>query len=961
MLTIWMAGFVPLCLMAQDNATISGRITDENGEGMPGVIITLQGSTRGVSTDVDGSYSFLNVKPADVLIYTFLGYQEHKETVGNRKRIDVGMKVNANELDEVTIVAFGKQKKESVIASITTVKPSDLRVPSSNLTTSFAGRIAGLISYQRTGEPGQDNAQFFIRGVTNFGTGKKDPLILIDGVEMGTEDLARLTNDDISNFSIMKDANATALYGARGANGVILVNTKEGREGTMKVQFRAEGSFSQPTENIELADPVSYMRYHNEAVITRTPGRTLPYSQKKIEYTERGIDPIRYPATDWQDLLFDKQTFNQRYNLNVSGGGTVARYYRAASYAKDQGIIKNDPRQSFNTNIDIRKYSLRSNVNVNLTKTTEVIVRLNGVFDDYIGPLDGGTDLYNKAINANPVYFQPYYQPDAANIFAKHILFGNYASGSYLNPYAEMLKGYRTEDRSNMYAQFEAKQDLNFLLKGLSMRGLFNVDRYSKLPIRRQYVPFFYSLGETVDPNDYVLTAINPDTGTDYLDFIPSNRELQSTMYFEGALTYNNEFREKHSVSGMLVGTVREMHNGTTDDFQLSLPHRNLGLAGRFTYGFDNRYFVEVNFGYNGSERFHSSQRWGFFPSAGVGYILTNEKFMEPYIRTISKLKLKATYGLVGNDAIGRDEDRFYYMSQLNMNDGGRGYSVGDEFGFHRNGISIQRYADPDITWEISRKSNFGVELNLWNALEIQADYFMEQRSNILQERSSIPTTMGLQVTPRANIGEASGSGFEVSVDYNKSFNKDFWTLIRGNFTYAASKYKIYEEPDYLAAGAPWRSHVGRKLSQIYGYIAERLFIDDEEVANSPTQTFGEYGAGDIKYKDINGDMQIDQNDQVPIGFPTTPEIIYGFGLSAGYKNFDISLFLQGSARSSFWISPGNTAPFVKDTRESLNSFDTNRAMLKYYADNHWTEDNRDVYALWPRLSETPIANNQVT
>jgi TonB-dependent SusC/RagA subfamily outer membrane receptor len=382
----------------------------------------------------------------------------------------------------------------------------------------------------------------------------------------------------------MKDANATALYGARGANGVILVNTKEGREGNAKIQFRMEGSFSQPTENVDIADPVSYMKYHNEAVITRTPGRTLPYDQKKIAYTERGMDPIRYPANDWQELLFDKQTFNQRYNLNVSGGGTVARYYIAASYAMDQGIIKNDPRQSFNANIDIRKYSLRSNVNVNLTKTTEVIVRLNGSFDDYVGPLDGGTDLYNKAINANPVYFRPYYEPDEANIFTKHILFGNYSSGDYLNPYADMLKGYKTEDRSNMYAQFELKQDFGFLLEGLSVRGLFNVDRYSLLPIRRQYTPFYYALATTADPDEYRLVAINPDSGTDYLNFVPSDRQLESTLYFEGAVNYNNTFKEKHAVSGLLVMTIREMHNGTTNDFQLSLPHRNLGLAGRFTY-----------------------------------------------------------------------------------------------------------------------------------------------------------------------------------------------------------------------------------------------------------------------------------------------------------------------------------------------------------------------------------------
>ncbi|MDR2472750.1 MAG: TonB-dependent receptor [Tannerella sp.] len=945
---------LPFTMAAQERITVSGVVTDETGETLPGVQVVIQGSTRGVSTDLDGTFTLINVKQDDVLEFSYIGYTTYSVKVGTQRQFNVSLVPKPNELDEVTVVAFAKQKKESVIAAVTTVKPSDLKVPSSNLTTAFAGRIAGLISYQRTGEPGQDNAQFFIRGVTNFGTGKKDPLILIDGVEMGTGDLSRLTTDDIASFSIMKDANATALYGARGANGVILINTKEGREGTAKIQFRAEGSWSSPTENVAIADPVSYMKYHNEAVITRTPGRTLPYSQKKIAYTERGIDPVRYPANDWQEMLFDKQTFNQRYNLSVSGGGTVARYYVAASYAIDQGIIKNDNRQSFNTNIDIRKYSLRSNVNVNLTKTTELIVRLNGSFDDYQGPIDGGTDLYTKAINANPVYFRPYYEPDEANIYTKHILFGNYNTGAYLNPYAEMLKGYKTEDRSKMYAQFEVRQNLDFITKGLALRGLFNVDRYSLLPIRRQYFPFYYALAETGNPNDYILSPLNPDAGTDFLNFIPSDRQLESTLYFEGAVTYNRNFLEKHDVSGLLVSTVRELHNGTTNDYQLSLPRRNLGLSGRFTYSYDSRYFIELNFGYNGSERFHSSQRWGFFPSGGLGYIVSNEEFWEPLKEKITKLKLKATYGLVGNDQIGSDNDRFFYMSSVNMFDGGRGYRVGDEFGFSRSGISISRYADPNITWEIAKKQNYGIELNLWNSLEIQIDHFREKRTNILQERTSIPTTMGLQVNPRANIGEASGSGWEVSIDYSKSFTPELWTLIRGNFTYASSKYQIFEEPDYFAAGAPWRSRVGNKLSQVYGYVAERLFIDDEEVANSPTQTFGEYGAGDIKYKDINGDMRIDQNDQVPIGFPTTPEIIYGFGLSGGYKNFDANIFFQGSARSSFWINPGSTAPFVGGSG-------TNRAMLKVYADSHWTEDDRDIYAVWPRLSETAISNNQQT
>jgi len=943
--------FFPFYFLAQEQVLVKGKVIEaETGEPLPGVSILIQNSTRGVITDIDGTFE-IRVVPSDKLVFSFLGMESQTIEVGDKTFIDVSMHPMVSELDEVTVVAFGKQKKESVVSSITTVAPTELQVPSSNLTTAFAGRIAGLISYQRSGEPGQDNAQFFIRGITSFGTGKRDPLILIDGVEMTSEDLSRLTADDIASFSVMKDANATALYGARGANGVILVTTKEGREGEVKVQFRAEGSFSSPTENIKFADPVTYMKLHNEAVRTRSPGVRLPYDEKKINYTERGIDPIRYPAVDWQDLLFDKNTFNQRYNLNISGGGKIARYYIAASYAIDNGIIKVDKRQNFNNNIKLKKYSLRSNVNVNLTPTTEAIVRLNGVFDDYQGPLDGGTDLYHKAVSANPVYFLPYYEPDEANIFTKHILFGNYGSGGYMNPYAEMLKGYRSDDRSSMYVQFELKQKLDFITEGLFARAMFNINRFAQLEVKRQYQPFFYTLAPQIgNSKDYQLIALNPDSGTDYLDYLPGEKKMENSMYFEGALQYNKSFAKKHALSGMLVFTLRELKNNTYNTLQLSLPHRNAGLAGRATYGYDDRYLLEANFGYNGSERFAKNERWGFFPSFGLGWIVTNEKFMAPYLNTFSKIKLKATYGLVGNDAIGPAKDRFFYLSNLNMSDDGRGISFGDTYSYYRPGISISRYEDPYITWEVSRKANYGVELNLWNSLEIQADYFTEKRSNILQTRSDIPSTMGLQATPRANIGKASGRGIDISVDYSKIFNKDFWTVIRGNFTYATSEFLVYEEPDYASIGIPWRSHVSQKLSQRWGYIAERLFVDDEEVKNSPVQSFGEYGAGDIKYKDINKDGCIDEKDLVPIGYPTTPEIIYGFGLSAGYRNFDFSCFFQGSGRSSFWIDPGATGPFIGE-----------RALLQVIADSHWSEANRDIYAFWPRLSDTEISNNNQT
>ncbi|WP_370861858.1 TonB-dependent receptor [Parabacteroides faecis] len=933
----------------QQQKSVTGKVVDETGEPLPGVAIVVEGSPRGVTTDIDGTFS-IDVKSSDKLIFSYLGMEPQTIPVASKKELIVTLKAKVDELEEVTVVAFAKQKKESVIASVSTVKPSDLKVPSSNLTNAFSGRIAGMISYQRTGEPGEDNSDFFIRGVTTFGTGKSNPLILIDGVEMTTEDLARLTTDDIASFSIMKDANATALYGARGANGVILVSTKEGKEGKVSISVRAEGSFSSPTEQVGIADPVTYMRMHNEAVRTRDPLAALPYSTSKIVNTEKGLNPLQYPAIDWRDMLFNNHTFNQRYNMSISGGGKIARYYVAAAYNKDNGIIQMDKRNNFNNNISINKYILRSNINIDLTKSTEIIVRLHGAFDDYSGPLDGGSSLYEKALNASPVLFQPYYPADEANKYTSHILFGNYGEGNYSNPYADMVKGYQEYSRSTMLAQFEAKQKLDFITEGLSARALFNVNRYSKLGNSNSYKPFYYSYSANPDsPDLYKLTALNPDGGTEYLEFATGAREVTSTLYFEGALAYQREFNDKHNVSGMLVYTMRDYVDSNAETLQLALPHRNIGLAGRFTYGYDSRYFVEGNFGYNGSERFAKNERFGFFPSIGLGWIVSNESFMKPYSKWLSKLKLKATYGLVGNDQIGENKDRFFYLSQVNANDSGKGFTFGEYFNYTRNGVSISRYEDPFITWEIGKKMNLGLELNLWNSLELQVDYFTEHRSNILQERSYIPTTMGLQATPQANVGKAKGGGIDISLDYNHSFSKDLWVSMRGNFTYASSEYVEYEEPDY--SDTPWLSRKGKKISQTWGLVAERLFLDEEEVKNSPKQTFGDYGAGDIKYKDINGDQIIDDRDKVPIGFPKTPEINYGFGLSAGYKGIDFSCFFQGSARSSFWIDPAKTAPFVGNTAP--------RALLQYYADDHWSEDNKNIYALWPRLSASQVKNNE--
>ena len=931
----------------QQQMTIQGKVTDEIGEPLPGVTIIVEGTTRGVITDVDGTYS-IEAKPDDKLIFSYIGMENQTIEVNNKRRIDVVLTEKIDELEEVTIVAFGKQKKESVISSIETVRVDDLRVPSSNLTTSFAGRMAGLISYQTSGEPGQDNAQFFIRGIASFGTGKVDPLILVDNVEMTANDLSRLHPDDIASFSILKDATGTALYGARAANGVILVTTKEGKEGRIKVSFRLENALSSPTQEIKTADPITYMRMANEAAKTRDPLAADIYSQDKIENTILGTNPMVYPTTDWMNMLFKNVTTNQKANLNISGGGKVAQYYIAASFTQDNGIMKVDKRNNFNNNIDLKKYLIRSNITLNLTNSTKAKVRVHGTFEDYSGPIPGGSGLYKNALNVSPVRFPAYYEADETYAVEEHILFGN-QEGEYMNPYAEMVKGYREKSESVMLAQFELEQDFSKWVEGLSGRALMSTTRTSSFDLSRSYNPFYYQIGSYNRLTDvYSLFETNTDSGTEYLSYNPGSKYVNTISYGEAALNYNRSFGI-HDVSGMLVYIARNEQTGNASTLSQSLAESNLGLSGRFTYSYDNRYLGEFNFGYNGSEKFDKGHRWGFFPSIGLGWQLSNESFWKGIAHVIPKMKIKGTYGLVGNDNIG--SQRFFYLSDVIIG-GGNSYTTGYNFDKSRSGVQINSYPNPQVTWELAYKTNLGLEVELFNGIEILADLFHERRTNILQTRTDISDELGLWSIPQANVGEAISKGIDLSLDYRHSFNKDLWMIGRGTFTYARSTFSYYEEPDY--SDYPWLSRIGHPIKQTWGYIAERLFIDDADIASSARQDFGEYLPGDIKYRDVNEDGVINELDKVPIGYPTTPEVNYGFGLSLGYKDLDFSFFFQGSARSSFWINASAMSPFVR-------SGGTETGLAQFIADDYWSEASQDPSAYWPRLSTYRISNNNQT
>lgn len=924
---------------------VKGQVVDKEGNPLPGVSVLQLGSTNGTITSIDGKYAISNLNENDSLRFSYVGFNNQVIKVGKQTIINVVLLESASALEEVQVVAFQTQKKNSVIGSINTVNPTELKIAPTNLTNALAGKIAGVISYQRSGEPGQDNAEFFIRGVTSFGYANS-PLILIDGLEVTTTDLARMEPDNIASFSIMKDATATALYGARGANGVILVTTKTGKKGKANISVRIENSITSPTMTNNFLGGVEYMELYNKALRTRDPEALLYYSKDKIEGTRNGLNPQIYPNVDWYSELFKSTVQNQKANMSVSGGGEVAQYYLSVSYTDEKGLLKVDKMNNFNNNIDIKRYNLRANIDVNLTKSTKAMVKFYSLIDRYNGPQNDAGSIFSMVMQANPVNFPKYYDKDESTQFVNHVLFGNKGNGGYPNPYAEMVRGYKDRFSSTTTAQFQLEQDLSMITKGLKLRGMASLNSYSLSEVARGFTPFYYGLKEVDGESGVIHSVEQISEGTEYLTTGTSYKTANNSFYFEGVAQYNRVFGDKHDVGGLLVGYARELLTDASSDVYSSLPFRNMGISGRTTYAYDERYFVELNFGYNGSEKFSKQNRYGFFPSAGLGWVVSNEKFFSQTLKDIiSNLKFKATYGLVGNDAI--SSNRFYYLSSVNLNDGGKGHVWGEDFGNSYNGYNINSYANPAVSWEVAEKANFGLELGLFNNVNIQVDYFTENRTNIYMQRDYIPASMGLTAPIASNIGKAESHGIDGSVDYKVSVNKDLWITSRVNFTYATNQIIENGEPQYPY---PYMSSIGQPMNQPRGLVAERLFIDEQDVLNSPVQynQMGSYMAGDIKYVDVNEDGKIDDSDMVPIGFPTVPEIVYGFGASLGYKNVDFSFFFQGSGRSSFFIDPTTISPFVKE-----------RNALQIIADNHWSDENPDPNAFWPRMSVNAVTNNE--
>ena len=931
--------------VAKDGSvTLSGTvISSSDNQPIVGANVYVEGTTLGVTTDIDGNYSLTVPASTRQVTFSFLGYDMKKIAVKDSELFKLVTLVDAsNELEDVVVVGFGVQKKESLVGAVQSVKPSELQVSSSNLSTSFAGKIAGVIAVQKTGEPGADGANFWIRGISTFGSGQS-PLLILDGVEITNQMLNNIPPETIESFSVLKDATATALYGSRGANGVMIITTKNGRDSEkMTINVRAELGVSAPTRIPKIADGVTFMETYNEARTTR--GENPRYTREKIMGTKLGLDPYVYPNVDWYDMLFKSSTFNQNFNFNMTGGAKKIDYFLNASAFNENGIMRAPSTSKFDTNINSQKYLFQANISADATKTTRVSLKMNTQLHYNHAPIESVGSLFTYALSALPCEFPATLPGEETDTFVRFGTANAWDGNTFVNPYAQLCRGYSDKFRGHFTSALTVSQNLDFVTKGLSLTGMATFYNRVYSAVNRSFTPFMYQLsGYDVDADgNYSYTSSSTNTGTTYLG-TTRGRDGYRELAFQVKLDYARTFNKKHDVGATFVYHQKERNMNISDaEEYASLPYRQQGLAGRVTYGFDKRYLIEANFGYNGSENFAPGKRFGFFPSIAGGWVISNEPFWKRIKDKISLFKIRASYGLVGNDVISSNyTDRFPYLSTVAM-DQHYDVQIGTNFD-QKNGPILSIFGNPEATWEKSRKLDIGVEIGLFNSLNIIFDWFKEKRSGIFMQRTSLPSSFGMSgITPWANIGKVDNRGVDISLDYNKAFSKDLILSLRGTFTYAHNEIVSMDEPKYKWA---YQYKAGHPINSINCLIADGLYKDEEEIASSPKSVYATrypLQPGDIKYRDLNNDDIIDDNDKCWTGNPTVPEIIYGFGFSLKYKGFDCSAFFQGQGKVSIIMYDAH--PFSTKAKPGFG-------LVQWIADEHWSESNPDPAAKYPRLS----------
>lgn len=911
---------------ASQTRHIAGRVIDaETKEPIIGATVWVKDSALGTNTNVDGAFDYTFTGHYGYIAVSYIGYQTQEFPVTNLPKV---IELSAgNELDEVVVVGYGTQKKASVVGSIASVSVNDIRMPTAKISNNLAGQLAGVISVQRSGEPGASST-FWIRGISTFGS-STTPLVLVDGIE---RDLDLVDIEDIKDFSILKDAAATAIYGVRGANGVILITTREGIVGKPQINIRFEAGMVQPTKVPDMLDAVQFAELWNAAAGSEV------YTPEVIQKYRDGSDPDLYPNVDWVDYLYKDLSFNERVNVNVTGGGSTVKYYISGGFYNEDGLFARDNMKEYNTSVFYRKFNFRSNVEVQLHKYTKLNVNLATTFERKNEPGTASSTIWDYAVKSAPNVFPA--------VYSNGLLPGPGANNGE-NPYVLLTQtGYREKFYNTAQSLFSLTQDLgDWVTKGLTVtvKGSFDAKNYNHLA--RTKTPPQYMASGRDEFGDLILQQTV--VGTDNLTYAESHSGYRS-VYLEASVNWARSFG-KHDLSALFLYQQSQRNDVGIDksEPELALPYRHQGIAGRITYSYDNRYFIEGNFGYNGSENFSPGKRFGFFPSVAAGYVISNEKFFEPVRGVIDLLKIKASYGIVGNDKIGTGDNvrRFIYNGTVNS---GSSYYFGTR-PHSSSSIQMGDWPNPNVGWEEAHKLNVGVDLSLFSKLKISADYFKEKREGIFLQRQSIPVYVGLSTQPWVNIGKMRNSGVDASLEYHQTIGQDLHLTVRGNFTYARNMIVDQDQPDYKYL---YMNRTGQARYQTFGLVAAGLFRDQADIDAWPKQSFGDVEPGDIKYLDLNGDGVVDSYDVKPIGYTSIPEIVYGFGFSLQWKAFDFSAFFQGVGHVSFSTLTDQTLGF-----NARNSREANLFSDVY--DNYWTPERLD--AKYPRLYIGTNNNNNQT
>ena len=943
---IFISGKAPASTEQQQNKRkISGRVTDIKGEPLIGVNVTVDGDANGSITNMDGLYEIFVTKKSVVLKFTYIGFKTSEiRTNASTNIYDVTLEEQVNELEETVIVGYGTQRKISNIGAQSSMKMEDIKTPSASLTTTLAGRLAGVVAVQRTGEPGKDAADIWIRGISTPNT--SSPLVLVDGVERSFNDI---DPEDIESLTTLKDASATAVYGVRGANGVILIKTKPGKVGKPTVSADYYESFTRFTKMVDLADGITYMNAANEAM--RNDGIATKYTEDQIRNTIAGKDPYLYPNVDWLKEIFNDWGHNRRVNVNVRGGSEKVAYYASVSYFNETGMTVTDKNiNTYDSKMKYSRYNFTTNLNIDVTPTTKVEIGAQGYLGEGNYPAISSADLYNAAMSISPVEY-----PKMFFVNGEAYVPGTSTNNNFNNPYSQATRrGYDNLTKNQMYSNLRVTQNLDMLTKGLKLTAMYAFDVYNEIHVHQDRAESTYNFLDTSVPYDMngqpILQRIYE--GSNVLSYKQETSGNKKT-YLEASLNYDRTFNDDHRVSALFLFNQQSKllyPKGTLED---AIPYRMMGIAGRATYSWKDRYFAEFNIGYNGAENFSPKHRFGTFPAFGVGWVVSNEKFWQPLSKAVSFLKIRYTDGKVGNSEV--SDRRFMYLDQMKEN-GDYGYKFGP------NGTKWAGYETVnmavDLIWEESRKQDLGIDLKLFNDdLSIVFDLFKERRENILLKREhSMPSFLGYNTSaPYGNIGIIENKGFDGTIEYNKRINKDWVIALRGNVTFNKDKWIQGELPEQKYE---WMNQYGRNINGAKGYVAEGLFtqaeIDDmarweslsaanKAITPKPfASQFGTVKAGDIKYKDLNNDGQIDAYDQTYISRGDVPTTVYGFGFTVGWKDLSVGMMFQGVAGAERVLNGS-----------SINPFNGGGGSGNLYSniDDRWTEENPDQNAFYPRLS----------